>query len=1103
MQDDFPNDPSTTGVLILDGDAIEATFETSFDVDWFRIDGLQSHYTYEITIEPLANQQTHHMLFQQFDEHGNFVHFKRFGTAYHLQVNRFSSPAVASFSNFVGVRLSEGQYRISAKTLADDYGQSVGFSAGNAKFWAHTIAFGAIEQVGDRDWFIVTLQQGTTYQFILTGASADSVDTLSDPIVRLYDNQGRYIGGDNDSGPGRGALFTYTPVATQDFYVEAHGLGSAVGSYTLRIPQLNDFEGSVLTDGTIVPDGAPVNGTLTPQDRDWFKTSLKPYYMYKLNSTGSRIRLFDEFGRFVRDADGSTMYYRNDSAKTEFHVEALAGHDYELTIETVDDRGQNNKSAGKLERGSGEFGVLETQGDRDWYAIQLANGVSYYFNVAGTTENAAEDVTLNIHDLEGKLEPDWVHRAADGSTTMKFTPTYDGKFFVDVASQSATSTGVYRVSVNNPDSIPQNHTTDERLRFVDGRAKKSTPIELEGDIDWLRVRLEAGNWYRFTNTGGVFAFRTPDLDFQLAAWTLGSPEYYSDFGKLPGDDQLIYESNNTYLLYAQQSDDYFVIQRSDLGQPSARWTTMQVELGPKPRETSIYYSFLRDSQSVDRRVHFQSSVKGDTIELYSTMPLARFEGDNLVAIPAKTTVELTYEQYTNVHVPRGVGGIGEVFVRGHLYSQTWTAWANIPVYVQDDPLALKPTVQDRSQFGNHITFAFAEDLPAHWSGDSRVNGFAELTAAEKDAVRLAMQRFSENNRIDYEEVAPGAQNDAAEIMLFRSNINQHVLALPPGPGTGGDVILNSGSSVLGDLAEGGQGFYEILRGLGITLGLKELTHVDRRTSIMGLRDLTVDAYQPFPSTPLPIDIRALNTYWRRPANLQDSIYRLTEEPVYRSIVDEGGIDTISAADAHLRATIDLRIGSQSFLGSLNYRPTTFLNGNFTFIEHAEGSPFGDWLSGNHQANHIYGGSGHDTLIGRQGNDMLFGGSQNDNYVFRPGDGWDAVDEQNGNGRDRITISGMHNVNQLMDDFTFQRNGDDLVIRLELDAADDLLNDRITVRNMAQASSRVESLTIRSMTQFIAQASLVNLFAQLADDGQRHRFRLAAGHDQFGQLVTPV
>ena len=75
---------------------------------------------------------------------------------------------------------------------------------------------------------------------------------------------------------------------------------------------------------------------------------------------------------------------------------------------------------------------------------------------------------------------------------------------------------------------------------------------------------------------------------------------------------------------------------------------------------------------------------------------------------------------------------------------------------------------------------------------------------------------------------------------------------------------------------------------------------------------------------------------------------------------------------------------------------------------------------------LYGGAGNDRLWGGAGNDRLRGGLGNDAYIFDKGFGQDTIDNEDAtaNRTDIIRFKDDRNQN----DFTFSRNGDDLIIK---------------------------------------------------------------------------
>jgi hypothetical protein len=117
---------------------------------------------------------------------------------------------------------------------------------------------------------------------------------------------------------------------------------------------------------------------------------------------------------------------------------------------------------------------------------------------------------------------------------------------------------------------------------------------------------------------------------------------------------------------------------------------------------------------------------------------------------------------------------------------------------------------------------------------------------------------------------------------------------------------------------------------------------------MGTLDSSLNLSSVFPSTPLPVDINALNNTGTRQfhsGSTGDDVYSLTDEMVFDTIIDGGGVDTISAenyADGQVR--IDLRQNKRSTAFETASLSSLHIS-NQTFIENAIGGSFSDLIVG--------------------------------------------------------------------------------------------------------------------------------------------------------------
>jgi Ca2+-binding RTX toxin-like protein len=185
------------------------------------------------------------------------------------------------------------------------------------------------------------------------------------------------------------------------------------------------------------------------------------------------------------------------------------------------------------------------------------------------------------------------------------------------------------------------------------------------------------------------------------------------------------------------------------------------------------------------------------------------------------------------------------------------------------------------------------------------------------------------------------------------------------------------------------------------------------------------SYDPDPATGLfgdsmaLFDILALQARWGAAAyNTGDTVYSGPRGVNVDAIWDTGGLDRLDASGQGNGVTLDLREGAFSRFGAHDDVVIAF----GVAIEQADGSDFGDRITGNELANvldgnrgndvidgkggrdTLYGDSGRDRLSGGKGSDILFGGAQRDTFVFAAGGGRDDIQDFQ-DGVDRILLRG--------------------------------------------------------------------------------------------------
>lgn len=728
---------------------------------------------------------------------------------------------------------------------------------------------------------------------------------------------------------------------------------------------------------------------------------------------------------------------------------------------------------------------IDFVGDQDWFKAELLVDVEYIISLTSLAPDGLADPLLRIHAPNSDVLAEDDNSGNGRNAKIRFTARNTDPLFV-AALDAGQGLGMYRLRIRaNQDDFANNHVGSGRVNLDQGSGLTAGILEQLGDQDWFRVRLEAGQWYKIETNSA----KTPS----------------SFFIRDPNRKKLTSLTRRDRF-YATESADHYVVVRSGYGRYDLKVTeggmpflshaggqvNGNFDIGRAIRTNDFPISTFHLYS--DEQLFFGTSYQG---RLMPANRVYRAHTGNLW----RWSTYFDAKRFSSVLI-RGSGT-----ANGHRFSTPWTRFH--VTTINNAPLQSGkrwPPYYGRVRV---MTYAFATDLPRYFLNDARFSKFKPLTPDQQNAVKEAIRRWDRvEASFEFREVAPGTNNDQATMMIFSSDIPQHVSGFYPEKNGGSDLVLNMDSPLLTNLSSGTRGFYEILRGVGNTLGLKSDNGFGRYESVMGRRADSGSSDAVYLSSPGPADISALTEY-RRANNyfkntklgLGDSIYAFVPGDA-QTISDFGGMDTIDARGTD-PVIVDLRPGATSRRLTGQTTTSVISLALDSGIENVLSGSGNDRLLGNGWDNRLSAGDGRDLLEGRAGDDELLGGKGNDVYRYEFADGDDQINETDGGGRDRLEIHGMFSFNDLTDDLLFQktRNGKDLLITLALDGDDANNQGSIRIRNMDQRQAQIETLSVSNTNRFFGDISLRNLFAQASATPQR--FHFTQEDDPFGRLVAPV
>jgi hypothetical protein len=219
----------------------------------------------------------------------------------------------------------------------------------------------------------------------------------------------------------------------------------------------------------------------------------------------------------------------------------------------ADDYAADISTTGVLTVGSSVSGQIETGDDQDWFRIDLIAGRIYAFDMKGVD---SESGTLPYAYLQ-LLTDASAYAAADigGGTgndaRLIFSPGSNGAYFLSAQSFDGNF-GTYTLvatELGTDDYLGSTETT--ATLTIEGAV--SGNIQFNGDQDWFRIDLSAGQIYAFDLKGaasGSGSLSDPILRLLKDAGTVVTATYYSGTG---ADAHLVYSplSSGTYLVSAE------------------------------------------------------------------------------------------------------------------------------------------------------------------------------------------------------------------------------------------------------------------------------------------------------------------------------------------------------------------------------------------------------------------------------------------------------------------------------------------------------------------------------------------------------------------------
>ncbi|MGB0322824.1 MAG: S8 family serine peptidase [Luminiphilus sp.] len=387
-----------------------------------------------------------------------------------------------------------------------------------------------INQLSDHDWFKVWLDKGVTYRFTMDGTSLGG--TLDDPQLSIRSVTGRLLSQDDNGGTGTNAELYFSAPDSGWYYLDAGASGNgSKGTYILQGSSVqDDYDNTILTEGTIGVDVTERGIVSYLGDSDWFKAGLSAGVTYVITLEGDisefaeldpltdpLLIIRDEQGRIIQrvdDFDGTlnaTAFFRAPAAGVYF-FEVRSAFKYDigsyalnLSLAPPDDHGSLLDDTATAIAIDANFsvsqqGIIGIPGDKDVFAITLEAGKVYLLSAEGMAGSAGTlaNPLLRLFSTSGRLVDYNDNGGLGNDAEFYFAPTETGVYFLQVSSADRDAMGSFTLSVaerNRPsDDVPSDISTDVVL--IPGQSFDGELL-LQNDQDWFAIDLQAGESYVF------------------------------------------------------------------------------------------------------------------------------------------------------------------------------------------------------------------------------------------------------------------------------------------------------------------------------------------------------------------------------------------------------------------------------------------------------------------------------------------------------------------------------------------------------------------------------------------------------------------------------
>ena len=567
--DDYSSDTSTTGVLQAGGQT-SAKFEQSNDTDWFRVTlAANSYYTFQLELAPQSGSTTYSSLNLRTPQ-GSYVSSQNSSSSGSSAVGTFKTGAAGDYFISAGTSYYSGtqSYAYTLKASAG-VADAIGDTAQTASAIVLGVqTSGVFEGPSDTDVYKIALEKGVSYQIKQSYTGVPGYASIG-----VTNAAGESMSGGSSSN----GIFSFTAGASGDYFVSTRG-GSSSGEaqgYKLLVAAAADDYKAVAAGAGVLQVGASAKGKLeVGGDRDWYAVTLNANTVYWFtaktdpassgagyNSSNTQLKLFDGSEQVMASISGSnsqTVLQFVPTRSGTYYFEVGDGYGYtgnylaSAGIGVRDDHGDTKAAATAVAVGSTVSGKLELPTDSDTFKVAVKAGATYVFELVSKTTGNNIDLNLSGEAANGSSSNMVTYNKTGAAEYRVYTAATTGDFYLTVNNGYGGGTPGYTLQVSTP-AIDDFSASTATAGALSTGEKVAGTLDYVGDVDWIKVKLAAGNKYAFVLDGAASGQGT--LDVSNVSMSLMNSQGNGYYYNLQGFSGL---KGRGYSFTCETSGDYYL-----------------------------------------------------------------------------------------------------------------------------------------------------------------------------------------------------------------------------------------------------------------------------------------------------------------------------------------------------------------------------------------------------------------------------------------------------------------------------------------------------------------------------------------------------------------